>query len=311
MRRLRILLNISGSPMEAKIHPKYKNLTIEGVGRLLKSVFDILWFAPNGLYLSQILEYLVNNGKLTEYDLGYFDFSPKIRRFEAMIRIGITPLVKAGWLDKNNDGLMIITEKGRANAKRFSSPEEFFSAAVNEYDGRKTEIEKPNSITTSLLRIEAEVQSLEQIQTYIKSLEIRDIKYLLTSLLISMGYYIVWDAREGKSRGMIDMIVCKEPFPVKNNRVFVHISHTGQPVTIEGVRSFTSAIPSQEQGLNFSTSGFTPTAYDGILESKYGVFKPLNLVEFIDLWRQYYSKLEYEAVQMLPLKPIYFLNRDC
>ena len=89
------------------------DITVNRISEILRLVFDLLWFEPQGLYVSEIMRYIQATVPLSEYETGYYPYAPYSPRYEVVIRVGTIPLVRAGWLEKTKNGRWFITEAGR------------------------------------------------------------------------------------------------------------------------------------------------------------------------------------------------------
>ncbi len=133
---------------------------------------------------------------------------------------------------------------------------------------------------------------------------------MLAELLRAMDYYPSWIAPPEKDRGRIDVIAFVDPIGAKGHRILAQVKHTGQSITLEGVRSFSSALGPNDYGVVFSTSGFTKEALRMVASGTFEKITALDTIAFFDLWKQHYSQLSQESRRLLPLKSIYFLSRD-
>ena len=106
------------------------DITVNRISEILRLVFDLLWFEPQGLYVSEIMRYIQTTVPLSEYESGYYSFAPYSPRYEVVIRVGTIPLVRAGWLEKTKNGRWFITEAGREACKRYKNAGAFFEESV-------------------------------------------------------------------------------------------------------------------------------------------------------------------------------------
>jgi len=135
-----------------------------------------------------------------------------------------------------------------------------------------------------------------------------EIHNLVSALFEAMQYHVTWVAPPTKKHGLIDMVVNLDPVGAKAMRILVQIKHTGQPVTVEGLKSFSSILGLNDYGLLFSTGGFTPDARDIVNRGEFQKINAMDLEKFIDVWIRHYDKLSWEAHSLLPLRAIFFLS---
>ena len=279
-------------------------ITLSRIGALLRGVLELLWNKPEGMIASEILAFLPELTPLTEYEKGYPP-STNIPRYERIVRLATIPLVQAGWLVKNNKGLWSLTEEGRQACRRFPNVEEFYKEAIKLLDEFRQ-----NSPAYLMVAEEAEEKAWEQIRKYLQEIHRNEFQELIADLLTAMGYHIGWIAPPEKSRGQIDLIVYVDPIGVKGPRILVQVKHKGQAITMEGLRSFLSALGSNDYGLLVSSGGFTGDIKDEVRSDSFQKLTIWDLENFYDLWIKYNEHLGQEARDRLPLKAIYFLYRS-
>jgi restriction system protein len=135
-----------------------------------------------------------------------------------------------------------------------------------------------------------------------------EIRRLLADLMESMQYHITWIAPVEKKHGQIDMVINTDPIGAKSYRILVQVKHKGQPVTLEGMRSFLSVLGPNDFGLLMSTGGFTRDVIEQMSSQTYIKINAMDLEKFFDLWIKNFDKLGPDARIRFPLKQIYFLS---
>ena len=277
------------------------DVTLNRIGELLRSVLELLWNKPEGLPAKEILAFLPEITELTEYERGY---SPptNIPRYERIVRLATIPLVKAGWLVKNNKGRWYITEDGRQACRKYPNAQELYREALRLFDDSRQ-----NAPSYAMAVEEAEEKAWEQIHKYL--LETRHIEFrtLIAELLGAMGYHVAWVAPPEKDHGQIDMVVYADPIGARGPRILVQVKHKGQAVTMEGIKAFLSVLGANDYGLLVSSGGFTNEVVDEIRSGSFQKTTLLDLENFFDLWIKYYDELSQEARNRFPLKKIFFL----
>lgn len=278
------------------------DVTVSRVGELLRSVLELLWNKPDGLPAQDVISYIPQITPLTDYEKGYAP-PTNIPRYERIVRLATIPMVQAGWLVKNNKGRWYITEEGRQACKRFRSAQELYKEAVDHL-----EIVKQGAPTYALTVEEAEEKAWSGIQKYLQATRRAAFQKMAVDLIKAMGYYVAWVAPPEKNHGRIDMVAHTDPLGAKGPRILVQIQHKGQPITMEGLKSFTSVMSEEDYGLLISTGGFTNEVSEGMRKDSFKKLTLLDLENFFDLWVRYYDQLSEEARNRFPLTKIYFLG---
>ncbi len=283
-------------------------ITRTRISEILRIAFDLLWFEPQGLYLREILDHMDQHCDLSEEERSSFPFAPQFPRYEVIIRIGSIPLARAGWLEKTPRGKWQITEKGRIESKRFSNAEDFFTTAIQEYEGWKDrEATRLNGLDY-LVVDRAEDRSRQQIHQYLQSLQPHEIRSLVGELLKALGYYIVWTAPANQLEGPVHLVARPSPIGTSGGQIMVHITRPGQAATVEGLRSFMSLLGNGNHGLYVSLNGFTSHVMQEVYVRPHSNVRLIDQDEFMELWLGNLARLSPEARKRLPLKPVYFLS---
>lgn len=277
------------------------NPSTQRISELIRGVIELLWNRPDGLPAKEVIAYLPEIIRLTPHETTPLS-GTQIPRYERTVRIALTALVKAGWLLKTDTGQWALTQEGRAACKRHTSPQEFFLQAVQAAEAAHKHSPE--------LRLSLELireQAWEGVATFIRNKNITEIRQLIGALLAAMQYFTIWVAPPHKDHGAIDIVANLDPIGAKARRVLVQIKHTGQAVTLEGLKAFSNALGPNDFGLLFSTGGFTAEAKSAINKGGYQKVNAMDLEKFHEVWLRHYDKLSPAAHQLLPLTAIYFL----
>lgn len=277
------------------------DITLNRIGELLRGVLELLWNKPGGLPAREIIAFLPEFIPLTEFEKASAPPS-NTARYEKYVRLATIPLVRAGWLVKNNKGRWTITSEGREACRRYVNAQELYKEALRLFEESR---QSGPAIQTAVE--EAEEKAWEQIQKFLQGTRRIEFQTLVADLLIAMGYTIAWIAPPEKDHGQVDLVVHVDPLGAKGPRIFVQIKQKGQPVTVEGLKSFVSVLGSETHGLLVSTGGFTREAVDRIRTDAMLRLTLLDLEAFFDLWIRHYDQISAEAHRRLPLKAVYFL----
>lgn len=275
---------------------------LQRVSELIRGVIELLWSKPEGLPARELFSRIPEIIKLTDHEIG---ISPAndMPGYEKAIRISTLPLVKAGWLIKTEKGRLTITEAGRGACRQFSSPLEFYMEALSLAEKGIQEI------NNTLVYLETtQAVCWEHIEEYLREKSLVEIRRLVAVLFEAMQYHMIWAAPSEKNRGLIDMIASTNPIGANPSRIIVQVRHKGQPVTLEGLKSFHSILGHNDYGLFMSTGGFTKEAREALRRVDYQRINAMDLEKFYDIWIKHYDKLSREAHYLLPLKAIFFLS---
>jgi restriction system protein len=294
------------------------DITRRRTGELLRKLFEILIGAPEGLQARVALEKLADSVQLTDYESGVYE-STGGRRFEKIVRFATVDCVKAGWLLKEK-GTWTITDEGRKAYEAHPDPELFYREAVRLYniwrkghEGRTqgqsdplTEIEDDAEKSSSITYEQAEEQAWREIESHISSMDPYEFQRLVADLLRAMGYYPSWVAPPGKDGGL-DIIAHPDPLGTREPRIKVQVKRQQDRINRDGISSFLAHI-NADVGLFVCIGGFTRDAEDFARMQERRKITLLNLEQLVDLWIEFYPKLDDLARERLPLTPIYFLT---
>lgn len=278
-------------------------ITLSRIGELLRSVFELLWTRPEGMPAKDILAFLPEITQLSEYERASSP-STNTPRYERIVRLATIPLVKAGWLLKNDKGRWYITEEGRQACRRYPNAQELYKESL-----RLLEEGKQSLPLYTMAIEEAEEKAWEQIRRYLQETKRIEFQTLVVDLLKAMGYHIAWIAPPEKNHGQIDIVAQVDPIGVKRPRILVEVKHKGQAITLEGLNTFLSVLNENDYGLYISTGGFTSEVLQEIEDDAFNKTTLLDLEGFFDLWLKYYDSLSQDARTRFPLKAIYFLYK--
>lgn len=292
-------------------------ITRRRTGELLQKLFDILLKSPEGVPARIALEQLAASATLTPYEAGVY--SSGSRRFEKIVRFATVDCVKAGWLLKEK-GTWSVTDSGREARIKLKDPEQFYKEAVRLYHQWKTtrdlmegeaeeeadsseEIDKSAQITFE----QAEEQAWKEIKDYLSSVDPYELQKLVADLLKAMGYYPSWVSPPGRDGGL-DIVAYPDPLGTKPPRIKVQVKRQAVAVDEDGLRSFLALVNEDDTGLFVSIGGFTRGAQEAARKQERRKITLIDLNRLVELWIEFYSKLDDLARERLPLTPIYFLT---
>jgi restriction system protein len=280
-------------------------------------LFDILLKSPEGVPARIALEQLAASATLTAYEAGVY--SSGSRRFEKIVRFATVDCVKAGWLLKEK-GTWSVTDAGRDARIKLKDPEQFYKEAVRLYHQWKRtrdlmegdteeeadsseEIDKSAQITFE----QAEEQAWKEIKDYLSSVDPYELQKLVADLLKAMGYYPSWVSPPGRDGGL-DIVAYPDPLGTKPPRIKVQVKRQAAAIDEDGLRSFLALVNEDDAGLFVSIGGFTRGAQEAARKQERRKITLIDLNRLVELWIEFYSKLDDLARERLPLTPIYFLT---
>jgi restriction system protein len=294
-------------------------ITRQRTGEFLKRLFEILKSFPEGIQAGQALETLRRQFTLTPYESGIYEASG-VRRFDKIVRFATVDCVKAGWMVKHK-GLWTVTEAGLTAAEKFKDPAAFYREACRLYAQWRASQPRDATITTengdSGLEVEektasvtfeqAEEQAWGEIEQFIRSMPPYEFQDLVADLLRAMDYHVGWVSPPGKDGG-VDIIANTDPLGTRPPRIKVQVKRIAQRVDTDGLKSFIAIINEDDVGLFVSTGGFTRDAESFARNQERRKITLIDCERLIELWIEFYGKLDDKARARMPLTPIYFLT---
>lgn len=275
-------------------------ITLKRTAEFLRVVIDLLWTKPDGLPAGEILERIRIVVPMSGDELEYLP-TTNIPRFEQITRQAVSPLVEAGWFVKNKER-WYLTDDGKAACKTFRNAEEFYKAALGVYD-HKRQLREALSVIVE----EAEERAWVQVWRFLQEMNAVEFKNMVADLLVALGYHVDWIAPPGKSRGHIDMIAYAGSLEGSGPRIKVHVRHTGQQATVEGLRAFLAVLVADDAGIFVSSGGFTDLVREEVRTQGLQKVRLMAIAEFFDLWVENYDKISDEGKRRFPLKAVYFV----
>ena len=239
-------------------------------------------------------------------------------RWKSFLHFFSIDCIKAGFLIKKK-GVWFITPEGEKALKL--GPVELLHEATRKYRAWKKNSDLANpSFTDEIAEDsgedvereremavdEIEALALEGITRAINSKTPYEFQELAAALLRAMGYFTPFIAPRGKDGG-VDITAYRDPLGTQSPRIKVQIKHRESTTPVPDVRQLMGLLQKDgDVGIFVSTGGFTPDAKATARGSHVHV-ELIDLERFIDLWRQFYDKLNDEDKAMLPLTPVYFI----
>lgn len=199
-------------------------------GELVRGAFAVLLEAEEELPAAEVLAALERRVPPTPFERSIYPKHPGVRRFEKIVRFATIPSVKAGWLVKHR-GRWALTEEGRQAYKVFADPESFDQEAFKRYrawakerapDRAEAGEESALDSNGSNVREEAEENAWAEVRSYLSKMPAYDFQRLVATLLVAMGYHVLWEAAGGPDGG-VDIIAHTDPLGANSPRIKVQV----------------------------------------------------------------------------------------
>jgi len=301
-----------------------KSKTQQVAEKTLYATFEILKEAGGELRGKEVLSRIPQRVELNAYERHIYEKTGNTR-WRSVLHFYTIDCIKAGFMRKQK-GTWILTKEGEQAMKL--GPEKLLLAATSKYQEwnalRKKEIPKG---AVDLEDAEEEVAGdkgqaqkarLDQyeeeasngIREYILGKNPYEFQDLVAALLAAMGYHISEIAEKGPDGG-VDIIAYTDPLGTKLPRIIVQVKHRpNDAIPADQIQKLAGTLKRNTDVGIFVTSGsFSKPARKEARESR----EHIELIDFerlMELWQQYYAKLNDEQKNLLPLHPIYFLGSN-
>ncbi|CAL8477261.1 restriction endonuclease [Caballeronia sp. S22] len=301
-------------------------VTRQRTGELLRKLFEILKAHPEGMPAARALEALASSVTLTPYEAGIYE-SSGLRRFEKIVRFATVACVKGGWIVKHK-GIWAVTDEGLTAYERFKEPAAFCResgrlygqwkaaqsrepaglASVSAKLGEQVDLSfEVDAETASVTYEQAEEQAWGEVEQHLRKMPPYDFQDLVADLLRAMNYHIGWVSPPGKDGG-VDIIANTDPLGTRSPRIKVQVKRISHRVDKDGLKSFIAIINDDDVGLFVSLGGFTRDAETFARDQERRKITLIDCERLIELWVEFYGKLDDQARARMPLTPIYFLT---
>lgn len=284
------------------------------------AAFNILKDAGGEMRGKDVIDKIRETIHFDEYENHRLEKTGNIR-WESVLRFFTIDCMKAGFLRKNK-GTWILTDEGEKAVKL--GQENLLKTATELYrqwDGnRKKEIkeyvledditeENTNQAQEAILN-QYEEEAYNGIRSFVVGKNPYEFQDLVAGLLKAMGYFISEIAQRGPDGG-IDIIAFTDALGTKQPRIIVQVKHRpNDNVSSDEVQKLAGTLKRNTDVGIFVTSGtFSKPAVKEARESREHI-ELIDFNRFTSLWQEYYSKMNDEQKNLLPLHPIYFLGSN-
>jgi len=290
------------------------------LGEIVQAVFAVLDSSPDPMRAKDVISAVKTRLDLTDFERGNYSSSPESMRFDKILRFSTIRPARAGWLIKK-DGLWSLTEEGRGAYRTIRDPDELMREAGRRYrqwkqtrkaptDENNVDLEEDSEGVDSIDVEVAAEKAWEQIETYLAEMPPYKFQDLVAALLRGMGYFIAWKAEGGKDGGL-DILAYSDPLGATGPRIKVQVKRqASSKVNVEGLRSFLAILGPSDTGVYVSLSGFTSDAGDTARAQDARRVVLVDGRELVRLWTENVGKIAESDRELLPLRPIYFLDGD-
>lgn len=234
-------------------------------------------------------------------------------RWLTFLRFFTIDCVKAGFMIKKA-GTWYLTPEGEEVISL--SPRELLDEATRRYQVWNAERKKAEVVVDEETGDEEEagvitmdqIQELatESLEKHIAAKNPYEFQDLAAALLRGMGYFTPFVSPRGKDGG-VDVIAYRDPLGTISPRIKVQVKHRKDPTGVQDIRQLMGILQKDgDVGIFISTGGFSKDASDAALGSHVHV-ELIDMARFIELWQEYYPKMDDEDKALMPLVPVYFL----
>ena len=242
-------------------------------------------------------------------------------RWKSILHFFSIDLIKAQFLVKKK-GVWYITQEGEEAIKL--GERGLLDASLEAYrkwrdSTPKLPKEKPQQLDElatdegqleNVQQQEATLQQMEELaneglKQRINSLNAYEFQDLVAALLRAMGYFTPFVAPKGKDGG-VDVIAYQDPLGVKTPRIKVQVKHRESSASVDELRQLMGLLQRDgDVGIFVSSGGFTSDSKSTARSSQVHV-ELIDMNRLIELWQEFYDKLDDEDRNLLRLKPIFF-----
>lgn len=283
--------------------------------RLIFAALKILKENGGELRGKQVLEEVEKRVQLGEWEKHRYEKTGYIR-WMSVLHFYTIDLIKAGFLVKKK-GIWFLTPEGESALKLGEAG--LLDAATKAYrEWRQKNPKQPAVIEAGTAPAdeplkpaetsadEIEQSAYEQIENHVNKKTPYEFQDLAAALLRGMGYFTPFVAPAGKDGG-VDILAYRDPLGTTSPRIKAQIKHRETSADVKDVRQLMGLLQKDgDVGIFISSGGFTADAKAAARNSNVHV-ELVDLPRFIDLWQQFYPKLNDEDKTKLPLFSIYLL----
>jgi len=242
-------------------------------------------------------------------------------RWRSILHFFTIGIIKAGFLIKKS-GIWYLTPEGDEALKLgeiglLAAGDEGYKRWKDKQPAAAPEIHQDEIVEPDIEAVEDAAVELDQIEEqayqgferYIVDKSPYEFQDLVAALLRGMGYHTPFVAPKGKDGG-IDIVAYRDPLGCSAPRIRAQVKHRETKATPEEIRALMGLLRRDgDVGIFVSRSGFTEDGRATARSSASHV-ELIDLKRLIDLWQEFYPKLNDDDKLLLPIRPIYFLAQS-
>lgn len=297
--------------------------TTELASKLIFETLKVLKENDGEMASALLMETLSKRVNLDDWARGTLEKTGNIR-WQSILHFYSIDLIKAGYLLKKK-GVWYLTPEGEKAIDK--GEKELLKSAQNLYRiwKEKNKKEEPSQISNKDVpdeQIEAASQKVSSLlddarakanQSFTKFIleefDPYSFQELCGALFRGMGYYTPFIAPKGKDGG-VDVIAYKDPIGSTTPHIKIQIKYRQDTkATSQELRQLKGILTTNDIGVFISISGF---ASDALKEFKHSSphIELIDLERFIELWQEFYEKMKDEDKALMPISPVYFVDKD-
>ena len=281
--------------------------------KLVRAILNILKDTGGEMSRKDLIGAIEQQVQFTDWERSLLEKSGE-PRWKAIFPFYSLTAMRIGYLIKNN-GVWYITPEG-GQALKIKSDIELAQTMRTAHKSWKAQqpsskdevdIEGETGPEFKQLFVLDEIEQLafESLENAINAKGPYEFQELVAALLRGMGYFTPFVAPRGKDGG-IDVIAYGDPLGTRAPRIKVQVKHRENTASVKEVRELVGVLQKEgEVGIFVSSGGFGPDAKTAAVNSHVHI-ELIDLPRFINLWRDFYDKLEEADKTLLPLRGVYF-----
>jgi restriction system protein len=286
--------------------------------KLIYGAFTILKQNGNQLPGREVVKKIPELVELDDWAKKQYEKTGYIR-WQSLLHFFTIDSIKAGYMLKKS-GVWILTPEGEEAYKLgaqglFDKQHEAYRVWAEKtgkhQPSKEAEDEPTADDNTSYASLSVELETIEQkaldnIKQFIDKKNPYEFQDIVAALLKTMGYHIPFVAPRGKDGGL-DIIAYQDPLGTKSPRIKVQIKHRESSASVQEVRQLLGLLSKDgDVGLFVSTGGFTSDSL-ALARNSHIHVELIDYDRFIELWKEFYTKMSDEDKDRVPLKTVYLL----
>ncbi len=297
--------------------------TTELASKLIFETLKVLKENDGEMASSLLMETLSRRVNLDDWARGTLEKTGNIR-WQSILHFYSIDLIKAGYLLKKK-GVWYLTPEGEKAIDK--GERDLFETARSLYrlwkeknqkqedihsankDIREEQIEEASQDISSLLE-DAEAKAKKSFSDFIlNEFDAYSFQELCAALFRGMGYYTPFIAPRGKDGGK-DIVAYKDPIGSETPHIKIQVKYRqGTKATSQELRQLKGILTPNDIGVFISVDGFASDALKEFKSNQHPHIELIDLKRFAELWQEFYDKMEDEDKALMPITPVYFVNK--